>query len=109
MGALLRREGLYSSHLTDWKRKQQIQEQHLHKQHQHNKLDKNNKVDKATSSPKMALPNKMALPLAQQNRELRRKAAQLERQLAQAQALLDLQKKVSQPLGITLATPEDDS
>ena len=103
MGALLRREGLYSSHLTDWKRKQQIQEQHLHKQHQHNKLDRNNKLDKASSSPKMALP------LAQQNRELRRKAAQLERQLAQAQALLDLQKKVSQLLGITLETPEEDS
>ena len=109
MGALLRREGLYSSHLTDWKRKQQMQEQQLNKQHQHNKLDKNNKVDKATSSPKMVLPNKMALPLAQQNRELRRKAAQLERQLAQAQALLDLQKKVSQLLGITLETPEEDS
>ena len=55
MGALLRREGLYSSHLTDWKRKQQIQEQQLNKQHQHNK------VGKASSSPKMALP------LAQQN------------------------------------------
>ena len=90
MGALLRREGLYSSHLTDWKRKQQIQAQH-------------NKVDKATTSPKIALP------LAQQNRELKRKAAQLERQLAQAQALLDLQKKVSQLLGITLETLEDDS
>lgn len=99
IGALLRREGLYSSHLTDWKRKQ------VQASQQAKKLSKDVRVRRGSA----ALSEKAQLPLAQQNRELRRKTTQLERQLAQAQALLDLQKKVSQLLGITLETPEDDS
>lgn len=80
IGALLRREGLYSSHLADWRRQQERQQ-----------------AEKAgLSAP--------SVPLAQQNRALRVKTKQLEKQLAQAQALLDLQKKVSQLLGITLET-----
>ena len=70
------------------------------------KLSKDVKVPR--NSAALSHPAKQVLPLAQQNRELRRKTMQLERQLAQAQALLDLQKKVSQLLGITLATPKDD-
>lgn len=101
IGALLRREGLYSSHLTDWKRKQ------VQANQQAKKVGKD--VRARGGSPALADNAKAQLPLAQQNRELRRKTTQLQRQLAQAQALLDLQKKVSQLLGITLATPEDDS
>ena len=101
IGALLRREGLYSSHLTDWKRKQVQANQ---------QAKKGGKAIKALPGSSALADNaKAQLPLAQQNRELRRKTTQLERQLAQAQALLDLQKKVSQLLGITLETPEDDS
>ncbi|WP_309707607.1 hypothetical protein [Armatimonas sp.] len=100
IGALLRREGLYSSHLTDWKRKQ------VQANQQAKKLSKDVKVPRDSAA--LSHPAKEVLPLAQQNRELRRKTMQLERQLAQAQALLDLQKKVSQLLGITLATPKDD-
>jgi transposase len=98
IGALLRREGLYSSHLTDWKRKQVQANQQA------------KKVGKAVKAlpDSAALSVKAELPLAQQNRELRRKTVQLQRQLAQAQALLDLQKKVSQLLGITLANTKDD-
>ena len=84
LGALLRREGLYSSHLADWRRQQEQQ-----------------RAEKAgLSAP--------SVPLAQQNRALRVKTKQLEKQLAQAQALLDLQKKVSQLLGITLETLASD-
>ena len=87
IGALLRREGLYSSHLTDWRRQQQA------------------------ISPKRGArhsrPGSEAR-LAAENRELRRKAKQLERQLVQAEAIVELQKKVSSLLGITLTPQESD-
>ena len=119
IGALLRREGLYSSHLTDWKRKQVQANQQAKKLSKDVKDVKVPRESAALTHPGSAAlthpgsaalthPAKQALPLAQQNRELRRKTMQLERQLAQAQAILDLQKKVSQLLGITLATPKDD-
>lgn len=82
VGALLRREGLYSSHLVDWRRQQERQQA---------------KAAGQTPPP---------VALAVQNKALRAKTKQLEKQLAQAQALLDLQKKVSQLLGITLETLE---
>lgn len=82
IGALLRREGLYSSHLVDWRRQQERQQAQLTGQ----------------TPPPVAL--------AVQNKALRAKTKQLQKQLAQAQALLDLQKKVSQLLGITLETLE---
>ena len=82
IGALLRREGLYASHLVDWRRHQERQQAKL-----------------AGQAPP-------AVALAVQNKALRAKTKQLEKQLAQAQALLDLQKKVSQLLGITLETLE---
>lgn len=81
IGALLRREGLYSSHLVDWRRQEQAQS---------------------------GAPKPPSVQLAEQNRRLRRDNARLERRLAQAQVVIDLQKKVSELLGITLATPESD-
>ena len=85
VGALLRREGLYSSHLTDWRRQEQ----------------------QASGSGRRGRQSSDG-HLAAQNRELRRKTKQLERQLAQAEAIVELQKKVSSLLGITLSTPESD-
>jgi transposase len=84
VGALLRREGLYSSHLTDWRRQQQPRA--------------SKRCGRAASDGR----------LATENRELRRKAKQLERQLAQAEAIVELQKKVSSLLGITLSPLESD-
>lgn len=81
IGALLRREALYSSHLVDWRRQQQAKH-----------------TGQATQP----------VALAAQNKALRAKTKQLQKQLAQAQALLELQKKVSQLLGITLETIEND-
>lgn len=85
IGALLRREGLYSSHLVDWRRQQERQQ-----------------AERAGQTPS-------PVALAVQNKALRVKNKQLEKQLAQAQALLDLQKKVSQLLGITLENGEENS
>lgn len=109
IGALLRREGLYSSHLTDWKRKQVQANQQAKKVGKAKAIKALPGSSALADNAKALLNAKAQLPLAQQNRELRRKTTQLERQLAQAQALLDLQKKVSQLLGITLETPEEDS
>ena len=86
VGALLRREGLYSSHLTDWRRQQQASG-HGRRGHQGRRASDGR--------------------LAAENRELRRKAKQLERQLAQAEAIVELQKKVSSLLGITLTPIEN--
>jgi transposase len=86
IGALLRREGLYSSHLVEWRRSQQMQ-------------------GRSSRIGRPAAPH-----ITDQNRQLRRENAQLKRRLAQADAIIELQKKVSDLLGITLAeTPDDGS
>jgi len=46
--------------------------------------------------------------LATQNHTLKRQNASLQRRLAQAEVIIDLQKKVSELLGITLSAPESD-
>lgn len=81
IGALLRREGLYSSHLVDWRRQEQS---------------------------RAGAPKPHSVQLAEQNRRLRRDNARLERRLAQAQVVIDLQKKVSELLGIQLPKPDEE-
>lgn len=81
IGALLRREGLYSSHLVDWRRREQ-------------------------SSAGIA--KSPSAELSEQNRRLRRDNARLQRRLEQAEAIIDVQKKLSELLGITLAPRETD-
>lgn len=81
IGALLRREGLYSSHLVDWRREE---------------------------AARSGAPKPGNVQLAEQNRRLRRENARLQRRLAQAEVVIDLQKKVSELLGITLGTAESD-
>ena len=76
-GAILRREGLYSSHLTDWRRSQK----------------------KATSAgrgrpPKSKLEKEMS--------QLRQESEALKRRLEQAEMIIDIQKKVSQLIGLSL-------
>lgn len=86
IGALLRREGLYSSHLVEWRRSQEPK-------------------TRSAGAGRVASPH-----LSEQNRQLRRENAQLKRRLAQADAIIQVQKKVSDLLGITLAeTPDDGS
>lgn len=84
IGALLRREGLYSSHLVVWRR--QRDEGTLEG------LAPRKRGRKA--QPKNPLSKKVA--------ELERENARLKRRLKQAETIIDVQKKVSQILGIPL-------
>lgn len=83
IGALLRREGLYSSHLTTWRRQRQ-------------------QGELAALSPKKRGRKSTASPLAEENQRLRNENARLSRRLEQAELIIDVQKKVSALLGIAL-------
>jgi transposase len=90
IGALLRREGLYSSHLSTWRR-----------QREQGELE--------GLTPKKRGRKPTADPLAEENRRLRAENARLTRQLQQAETIIDVQKKVSTLLGISLPeTPSDE-
>ena len=91
IGALLRREGLYSSHLTTWRR--QRDEGSL------------SALTPKQRGRKPAPVDQVAL----ENARLRKENTRLEKRLKQAELIIDIQKKVSQVLGITLATPPDES
>jgi transposase-like protein len=87
LGRLLRREGLYSSHITTWRR--QREEGSL------KGLAPKKRGRKSKKSPK----SKRVAQLESENRRLRRK-------LEQAEAIIDIQKKVSTLLGISMNGPE---
>ena len=90
IGALLRREGLYSSHLITWRAQRE-------------------RGEVAGLSPKKrGRKPKEINPLAKRVAELERDKRRLERKVAQQQVMLDIQKKVSELLGIPLNRPEDD-
>jgi transposase len=90
VGAILRREGLYSSSLADWRR-----------QRDSGALGA---LAPAKRGPKPAARNPLAAELAQAKRE----NARLGRRLEQAEAIIEIQKKVAALLGIPLATPDSD-
>jgi transposase len=91
VGALLRREGLYSSHLNEWRG--------LRKSGELSGLEPKKR------GPKTTEPNPLAQQLADQQREI----ARLKAENTKLQIICDVQKKVSQLLGVTLATsPEED-
>src|SRR5512136_196685 len=76
-GALVRREGLYSSHLTAWRRQR---DQGI--------------LDGLTPKKRGVKPN----PLALDNAQLRIEIKHLEQQLQRAETIIEVQKKVSQLL-----------
>ncbi len=76
IGALLRREGLYSSHLANWRR--QIAAGTLGKQQR----------------------GRPAEPLAAENAQLRRENARLRRELEKTQLIVEAQKKLAQVLDL---------
>ena len=90
IGAILRREGLYSSTLTDWRR-----------QRDSGALGALTPVKRG---PKPLAGNPLAAELAQAKRE----NARLGRRLEHAEAIIEIQKKVAGLLGIPLATPDSD-
>jgi transposase len=81
VGALLRREGLYSSHLTTWRR--QVQDATLE-----------------SLTPKKRGRKEVRTPEVLELEGLRRENARLRADLHQAQLIIDVQKKVSELLGI---------
>ena len=85
MGALLRREGLYWSNLTTWR-----------KQRQSGELAG---LRGKGRGPKRREKN----PLAERVRELERETLRLKRRAERAEKIVELQKKVSEILGIELA------
>jgi transposase len=90
IGALLRREGLYSSNLTTWRRQ------------------RNNGTIEALSPKKRGRKAHRQDPLIQENEQLRRQNQRLARQLQKAEAIIDFQNKISEILGIPLSEPELD-
>jgi len=90
LGELLRREGLYSSHLTTWRR--QRDEGAL-----------------AGLTPKRrGRKAKPKNPLADEVARLQREKQRLKEQLRQAELIIDVQKKVSEMLSIPLKTPDGE-
>lgn len=88
IGAMLRREGLYSSHLTVWRR------------------ERERGTLAALSKKRGKKPTKN--PLGDENARLRKELASVKAQLAQAEIIISVQKKVASLLGIPLKTPEND-
>jgi transposase len=89
LGALLRREGLYSSNLTTWRRQRDA-----------GTLSALTPKQRGRKAPSRD-------PLRRENEQLRQENERLTRRLRQAELIIDVQKKVSQMLGIPLATPEE--
>jgi len=78
IGALLRREGLYSSHLVSWREARE------------------KGMLEALSKKRGRKPTES--PEAKENRELRRENARLREKLRRAETIIDVQKKVSEML-----------
>ena len=92
VGALLRREGLYSSHLVTWRRERRAG------------------VLEALKLRKRG-PRSERNPLAEENQKLRRQVGQLTEKLRKAEIIIDVQKKVAALLGnpIPDVDPEEKS
>jgi len=92
LGALLRREGLYSSLLTYWRR------------------ERADGILEALT-PRKRGPKSKRNPLEEENQKLRRQNARLSEDLRKAQIFIDVQKKVAALLGnaIPEQDPEDKS
>ena len=90
ISAILRREGLYSSALTDWRRQRAA-----------GAFD-------ALTPARRGRKTVAANPLAAEMAGLQRDNARLARRLARAEALIEVQKKVAELLGLPLA-PSDDA
>src|SRR3990167_3595865 len=83
IGALLRREGLYSSHLTQWRKQRE-------------------RGERQGLSRKQGPSHKQRHPLVDKVKVLERENARLKRRAERAEGLVELQKKVSEILGIEL-------
>ena len=89
-GAILRREGLYSSTLSEWRRLRDA--------------GVLGGLTPVKRGPKPAVRNPLTAELAQAKRE----NARLVRRLEHAEAIIAIQKKVAALLGLPLATSDSD-
>jgi transposase len=85
IGALLRREGIYSSYLTTWRRQRERGE-----------------LDGLAPQRRGPKPD----PQAEEIARLKRENERLQKRLQQAELIIDFQKKAAQLFGGTLETPE---
>jgi len=90
VSAILRREGLYSSSLGDWRRQRDAGAFEA--------------LKPLRRGPKVPDANPLAAELTSARREITR----LERRLERAEAIVDVQKKLSVLLGIVLPPIDDD-
>jgi len=88
IGAIMRREGLYSSALSDWRRQRAAGAFEA--------------LSPVKRGPKVAEPNPLALELAQALRDNTR----LTRRLERAEAIIEVQKKVATLLGHPIENDE---
>lgn len=89
IGELLRREGLYSSHLTEWR-----------KQREGGAL--------AGLAAKKRGPKSRRNPLADENAQLKRELERMKVELTKANTVIDVQRKVAALLGETLPEPTEE-
>jgi transposase len=88
LGALVRREGIYSSYLSRWRRAR-------------------DRGQLAGLNGKKRGPKKTAdQELAEENASLRRENERLRTRLKQAETIMDVQKKLSQMLGLETSAQE---
>jgi transposase len=89
VGRILRREGLYSSHLTHWRQARDRAERTA--------------LEPKKRGPKSSPKN----PLQVEYDKLKRENAKLNKKLRRAELIIDFQKKVSEILGIALPVMEE--
>lgn len=87
IGALLRREGLYASHLSTWRRQREAGEL------------------LALSPKKRGRKARPEDPAARRVRELERENERLRHRLQQAETIIEVQKKISDLLGVPRKDP----
>ena len=90
IGALLRREGLYSSHLTTWRRQREM-----------GALAGLAPVKRGRKARTVDAQGQRVVALQRENERLRQR-------LVQAETIIEVQKKVSSLLGITLNPPKSE-
>jgi transposase-like protein len=89
IGALLRREGLYSSTLTAWRREREA-------------------VIGQALTPQKRGPKSKRDPVQEELQKLQKENARLTEELRKAAIVIDVQKKVGALLGWPIATPDPD-
>ncbi len=89
LGKLLRREGLYASNLDTWRGQ------------------RDRGVLSGLAPKKRGRKESVRNPLAAENEKLRKENERLTHRLRQAEIINDVQKKISQLLGIPIATDEN--